>query len=323
MNASLMYFHSHIPAIIVPNLMQTTHTLVMIRPDHFGFNPQTAATNVFQHQPTESEETIKQKALHEFAEMTKTLRLHSLSVLELSSPNIITPDAVFPNNWFSHHEKNTLILYPMLAPNRRAERQPNELINLLKENNIPDPKIIDLTAWENSGNILEGTGSLVLDRVNKIAYAMDSPRTTKTAFEKWCQTMNYEGLLFHAYDKDKVPVYHTNVLMSVGNHFAVVCFESMQDAQEKELLRKKLQETNKTIIDISIQQMFQFCGNILEVKTLDKKPAIILSETAHYAFTSEQKNTLSQFGEFIVTKIPTIESIGGGSARCMVAEIFA
>lgn len=303
--------------------MQTTNTFVMVRPDHFGFNPQTASTNVFQHKPTESEENIRIKAIKEFDAMVKKLRDHNLNVLILSSrADVLTPDAVFPNNWFSHHKSNRLVLYPMLTANRRNERQADPLIQLLKDNHIPQADVLDITRWEEAGEILEGTGSIVLDRKYKIAYAMESPRTIQTAFEKWGTQMKYKTVFFHAYDAQKVPVYHTNVLMSVGETFAVICLESIQSQKERETIKDSLTETNKIILEISLQQMFQFCGNILQVSSTEGKQYMILSETAYNAFDINQRNVLKKQGELIIVNIPTIESVGGGSARCMLAEIF-
>lgn len=295
----------------------------MIRPDHFGFNPQTALTNVFQHQPTDSKEHIRINALKEFDIMVNKLRDYDLRIVTLPSRNdVLTPDAVFPNNWFSHHEKNVLVLYPMLAQNRRNERQKDALLKLLTDNNIQKPEVLDITPWEDSEEILEGTGSIVLDREHTVAYAMESPRTTQTAFEKWCTKMGYTNIFFHAYDAKKVPIYHTNVLMSIGEKFAVVCLEAIESQKEQEQVRQSFLATDKTLLEISLKQVFQFCGNILNVRSRKEKQYIIMSETAHKSFDEPQKAILKQFGELIIVSIPTIEKVGGGSARCMLAEIF-
>lgn len=295
----------------------------MVSPDKFGFNPQTAATNVFQHIPSASEKEVRDKAMKEFSEMVSILEKEKIKVLILGSRvDVITPDAVFPNNWFSHHQDGKLVLYPMMAKNRRDEKQPNNLKNLLNDAGINHLKIIDLSDGEKNQMILEGTGSMVLDRENKIAYAMESPRTSEKEFKSWCEIMGYEPVFFHAYDEKSVPVYHTNVLMSIGKKFTIICLESVKSHDEKMVLIKKLTGSGKKIIPISIKQMHDFCANILELESIDGFSKIIMSKTAYESLTSDQKKSLESFGKLIVADISTIEKIGGGSARCMMAEIF-
>ena len=255
---------------------QLTNTVVMVKPNHFGFNPQTAESNVFQHQVKELEREVQKKALEEFNGSVEVLRKNDIKVLILESrSDVITPDSVFPNNWFSHHADGKLVIYPMLAPNRRDERQTNVLKNLLEENEILVSEVVDLTVDENTGNILEGTGSLVLDRENKVAFAMESPRTTKEEFEKWCKLMGYEGIFFDAYDKEGFPIYHTNVTMSIGKEYAVICLESIKDPGERRLVKNKLESLGKEIIELSIDQIYKYCGNTLQVLSSDGK---VLSE---------------------------------------------
>lgn len=300
---------------------QTTSTVVMISPDQFGFNPQTAETNTFQNK-TDNETKTRDQALTEFNGMIESLTQNNIDVLILPSrQGVVTPDAVFPNNWFSHHQEGKLVIYPMLAPNRRAERQPENLQGLLTSVNIQS-EILDLSSYEEIDEILEGTGSLILDRVNKMAFAMESPRTTLGAFHKWCQEMNYEGVFFHAYDKDSLPIYHTNVVMSMGEKFAVVCLEAIKDADEKAKVIQKIQEYDREIIPISLEQVYSFCGNILELRSKSGDPKIVMSESAFNGFTRFQLEQLKEYGNIIPVSIPTIESVGGGSARCMIAEIF-
>lgn len=302
---------------------QLTGTVVMVRPNHFGFNPETAGSNIFQHQVSESENEVQEKALLEFNNAVKTLEEAGIKVLILDSrQDAITPDSIFPNNWFSHHSDGKLVIYPMLAPNRRQERQAESLENLLKENNIPVSETIDLAIDENSGHILEGTGSLVLDRENKVAFAMESPRTVKEEFEKWSKLMGYEGVLFHSYDKDGFPIYHTNVTMSIGREYAVVCLDSISDNSEKELVKNKLASLNKEIVTLTKDQIYKYCGNTLQVLSKDGSSKIIMSRTAYDGFNLDQLKILEKYGKIITLDIPIIETVGGGSARCMLAEVF-
>src|SRR3989344_614445 len=302
---------------------QLTNTVVMVKPNHFGFNPQTAESNVFQHRVSETESQVQEKALKEFNNAVAVLEQNGIKVLILESRgDVITPDSVFPNNWFSHHADGKLVIYPMLAPNRRAERQAEALENLLKENGVPVSEVVDLTADENTGNILEGTGSLVLDRENKVAFAMESPRTSKEEFEKWCKLMGYEGIFFDAYDKEGFPIYHTNVTMSIGKEYAVICLESIKDPGERRLVKNKLESLGKEIIELSIDQIYKYCGNTLQVLSSDGSAKIIMSKTAQSGFSSDQLDRLKKYGDIIALDIPEIETVGGGSARCMLAEVF-
>lgn len=314
-------------AKIVHRPQQLTNRVIMVSPDHFGFNPQTAESNVFQNRP-HNETVARDTALKEFAEMVNTLRNAGIQVSVLPSRTaVVTPDANFPNNWFSIHENKNrrggsiVVLYPMLTPNRREERQGAELRSALTELGISS-EIIDLSTDENKGNILEGTGSMVLDRINRIAYAMESARTTKEEFDKWLEIMDYDGVFFHAVDNQtKNPVYHTNVVMSVGDGFSVLCSEAIPDPQERAMVENRLQE-NGELISITQEQMRKFAGNILHLKSLNGEPKIVMSQTAYGAFTSAQREQLGKYGTLVPVTISTIENVGGGSARCMIAEVF-
>lgn len=287
----------------------------MISPGHFGFNKQTANTNSFQHEISDSETEVQNKALHEFNEMVDKLKKVNINVLVLSSrKDVVTPDSIFPNNWFSHHQKEKLIVYPMLTENRRAERQVTELKQLLKTSSISVKEVVDLTEDEKDGMILEGTGSLVLDRQHKVAFAMESPRTTHQEFNKWCQIMDYEGVFFHAYDAKNFPIYHTNVTMNIGEKFAIVCLESIRDKVERHYLENKLKKLGKEIISITVDQMSQFCGNVLQLLSNDGESIITMSETAFSGFTETQHKILQKYGKIITVRVPTIEMVGGGSA---------
>lgn len=309
---------------------QLTGIVVMISPDQFGFNAEAAilGKNDWVHMPR-NELKARDDALREFASMVKKLQYHDIEVIVLPSPsNSFTPDAVFPNNWFSHHLEGSflggrLVIYPMLLPTRQLERQTENLINALSKVGILNPELIDISSDENQGRILEGTGSLVLDRINKIAYALESVRTTKEEFDKWCKKMGYEGVFFHAIAKTTTGnnLYHTNIEMSIGDGFAVLCSDAITTDEERVMVESKLQEHGELII-ISLEQMGKFCGNILQLRSLKGKTKIIMSQTAFDAFSLEQKKVLSKFGELVLVEIPTIEYVGGGSARCMLAEVF-
>lgn len=302
-----------------------TDTVVMVSPDSFGYNPQTAGTNVFQHTELSlglTPGTVRDKAFREYSFVKDILKANAIRVLELSSPDGHCPDAIFPNNWFSHHEDGTLISYPMLTQNRRKERQPGKLITLLQKSDIPVKDVMDISSWEKKGWILEGTGSITLDRVNKIAFAMESPRTTKEAFFEWCRSNLYEPVLFHGYDNHHIPIYHTNILLNVGIDVAVLCPEAIPNRNERHHVLRALQVAQKELIIITPEQMLSFCGNIIQLGNLHGEKRIVLSTTAFNSFTHIQKKVLEKHGKLIPVDIPTIESIGGGSSRCMLAEVF-
>lgn len=322
---------------------QTTDSVVMIYPDTFKFNPETYVSNGYQKKLGNlTQEQVNLIARKEFENEVKTLRENGINVMVLHSVDCVeTPDAVFPNNWLSFHNKK-LVLYSMRNENRSAERQPENLIRILKENGIEEPEIIDLSYHEKQREIkdgfsvcteaLEGTGSLVLDRVNKIAYATESVRTTKKVFDEWCSLMGYQGVFFHAtaYKEDEAtgqlfedgPVYHTNVVMGIGEKFAVVCLESIKDDKERRMVHENLQKSGREIIEISNKQVNKYCGNVIELRSTVGEPIITMSKTSYDAFTTEQKIKLEGFGKVIRHEIPVIETIGGGSIRCTIAEVY-
>jgi len=306
---------------------QSTDSIIMVKPYHFGYNEQTATSNPYQHTPSElhkNEKSVQTKAMQEFNDMVDKLSKNGIRVLILSKePHSITPDSIFPNNWFSYHQNNSLVIYPMLAVNRRKERQPEALIQILEKEGFKKPQIIDLTKFEDNGMYLESTGSMVLDRKNNVAFAMQSPRTSKDVFTTWCDAMQYEGVYIESTDHHANEVYHTNLIMSLGTKFAVICSEVIEDKSEREFVLQKLRQLKRVIIEITLKQAYQFCGNILELKTANNKTIIIMSETAKTAFTKIQIATLETYGKILTFSIPTIEKIGGGGVRCMVAEIFS
>ncbi len=303
---------------------QITDTVVMIYPDHFEYNIETSHTNAFQNDIKDFD--TKEKALKEFTDMVEILKENDIHVLTLKSKEDKTPDAVFPNNWFltlKDNENMSIVLFPMLNNIRRLERQEDNLKTLLSSNNIKPTKILDLTYFEKSGKALEGTGSLVLDRQNKIAYGSISPRTNKEVLEEFSKISGYKSITFQSQDKDNKLIYHTNVMMSIGDGFAVVCLASITQQQEREEVLNSLKMANKTIIPISLDQVHSMCGNILQVKNSKGDKKIIMSKTAFEAFKkNKQLQDIEKFGKIVSVEIPTIETIGGGSSRCMLAEIF-
>lgn len=305
---------------------QSTFCVVMVRPDHFGFNPQTAETNPFMHTPQAvhmDTHEIRKKALLEFDQMVNTLRNQDITVLVLPSrSDAITPDAVFPNNWFSHHQNSTLIIYPILTANRQLEVQTEALTALLATVGIYIERVVDLTQDRKDGLFLESTGSMVLDRVHNVAFAMASPRTIKEEFDEWCKIMGYEGVFIKTPASHRKEVYHTNLEMSIGNDFAVVCLKVLEDKDEQALIRKKLSSLGKDVIEISLEQVYAFCGNVLEVHSKNGDKFVVMSETAKDAFTAEQLGRLEKYVKPLVMSIPTIEEVGGGGVRCMLAEVF-
>jgi len=307
------------------NLIQTTDTVFMVSPDDFAYNKQTAVSNVFQHNNTPVLEARKQ-ARNQFNRMVKKLQSEGIRVIYVKSrEDIKTPDAVFPNNWFSTHRSGergaAIVIYPMATPNRRDEVRIDLLKSKLKENGIKISKVIDLRHYNKQNKALEGTGAMVLDRIHKTAFVSLSPRANKELLEDFCKQLGYRPVVFHSYDKGEL-IYHTNVMMSVGTDYAVICSESIVDKSERKMVVGELKKLGKRIVEISPEQMGHMCGNILELRTTDGENVIIMSTTAYKNYSPAQKKELEKSGTLIPFNIHTIENVGGGSARCMVAEIF-
>lgn len=314
-----------------------TDTVLMVRPAAFGFNEETAANNAFQQ--TGHNEGAQQKALQEFDNYVNLLKEAGVNVLVAEdTPEPHTPDSIFPNNWFSTHppyetdpdgeegeEKSTIVLYPMFAPNRREERNKG-VQKILSEYYKGKTNTIDLTTMEKDGLFLEGTGSLILDRENKIAYACISPRTDEDAVEEWADKLGYDYCLFEAEDSEGRAIYHTNVMMCVGSRYAIVCLDSIPDIEERMNLIEILEESGKEILEISLEQMESFAGNMLELSGRDAqgaaKPVMVMSKTAKESLDNEQLHLLQQHAIIAAPDLDCIEKNGGGSARCMIAEIF-
>ena len=286
---------------------------------NFGFNEQTAGSNAFQNRNAE-QQLVQDKALTEFDTMVTKLRDNGVEVIviqDTAEPH--TPDSIFPNNWVSFHRDGNVFLYPMMAENRRLERREDIIIGL--ENEFKINHVIDLSRFESENKFLEGTGSMVLDRENKLAYACLSPRTDKDVLDLFCLESGYKPVLFHAVDQSGMDIYHTNVLMCVGSNFVVICLESIKDTAEKLTVIDTIAASQKQLIDISFDQMNHFAGNMLEVQNLQGEKLIVMSKSAWDSLNQQQRDQLSSFCKPVYSDISTIESNGGGSARCMMAEV--
>jgi hypothetical protein len=290
----------------------------MIRPVNFSFNAETAVNNAFQ--VAAADERTAEKALAEFDGFVQVLRDNGVDVTVIDdTPEPYTPDSVFPNNWVSFHQDGTVCLYPMYAMNRRAERKPDVLEALSRKFSIG--KTLDLSPSEKEGIFLEGTGSMVLDRENKIAYACLSPRTNKKALQDFCEKMSYHAVVFRAVDSAGRDIYHTNVMMCVADKYAVICLDSLPDAAEKELVEVAVRSTGKDLVEISLEQMNHFAGNMLQVHNARKEKLLVMSTQAYESLTTAQTKRLTSFNRIIHSPLTTIETNGGGSARCMMAEV--
>lgn len=301
---------------------QVTRFILMIRPANFGFNAETAVNNAFQSNDTSISNTeVSKKAILEFDNFVKLLKEKGINVYVLQdSDQPIKPDAIFPNNWISFHEDGTVITYPMFAKVRRLER--NERVIDLLEHDFWIVDHIHMEEAEEDNIYLEGTGSMVFDRVSRITYACLSPRTDRNLFEDFCKLTGYEPVSFTAVDQNDQLIYHTNVMMALGSSFVVICLDSIKEKKERDLLINKFEQTNKEIIEISLDQMNAFAGNMLQVQSNKGAYYLVISDTAYKSLTKDQIKRIKQHTEILVPKINTIEKYGGGSVRCMMAEIF-
>lgn len=290
----------------------------MIRPVNFSFNAETAVNNAFQMAGKDT--GAQEKAKAEFDAFVNILGVNGVDVTVADdTPEPYTPDSVFPNNWISFHEDGTVLLYPMYAVNRRLERKPGILDKVSAKFRIS--KTIDLSYYENENNFLEGTGSMVLDRENKIAYACLSPRTDYIILEDFCDKMGYTAEVFDAIDKSGQPIYHTNVMMCVADKYVVICVDAIPAEHEKEHVRETIKKSGKEIIPISMDQMNHFAGNMLQVNNARGEKLLVMSTQAFESLTKQQVSALSAHNKIIHTPLTTIETNGGGSARCMMAEV--
>ena len=302
-------------------MKQSTSNIFLVRPANFGFNAETAVSNAFQNKVALSVAEVKKKAIAEFDAFAQRLKEKGVDVMVVQdSDEPVKPDAIFPNNWGSFHEDGKAILYPMATPNRQAEKRP-EVIEMIKES-FDISELVDLSEYEKEGKFLEGTGSIIFDHVHKIAYACLSPRTHKDVFVELCDIINYTPVYFTSKDREGQEIYHTNVMMCVSEKFAVVCLESIVDEKEREEVIESLEQTGHEIVDITLGQVKHFAGNMLSLKTNNDEEILVMSQSAYDVLTEEQLEAIESYCEPFPMKINTIETIGGGSARCMISEIF-
>lgn len=304
-------------------MRQITDTILMVRPVGFRMNEQTAVNNYFQ---TKMEgDDINEIATQEFDLFVDKLRSVGVNVVVVDDvPEDDTPDSIFPNNWVSFHEDGQVALYPMFAENRRKERR-LEYFAKLEEAGFKISDIVDYTIAEEDDVFLEGTGSLILDRVNQKAYCAISPRADEDLLIEFCEDFEFTPVIFNAYqtvEDKRLPIYHTNVMMCVADEFAVICLDTIDDKKERKNVVKHLKMDGKEIISISEDQMHEFAGNMLQVQGAEGKKYLVMSARAHRSLTKEQISRIEKHCQILSSEIQTIETCGGGSARCMMAEVF-
>jgi len=306
--------------------LQTTNSILMIRPVAFRMNEQTAVNNYYQKVLDGlSPATVNAKAQQEFDTFVTKLRMVGVHVIVVDDTlNPDTPDSIFPNNWISFHESGDVVLYPMFAENRRAERR-EDILDILEDNGFVINEIMDYTSAEADGFFLEGTGSIILDRENGKAYCALSPRADEELFIEFCEDFEYSPVIFEAFqtvNDERKLIYHTNVMMCIGDTFAVVCADCIDDKKERKMVLDSLKGDEKEIILITEDQVNTFAGNMLEVKGSDDRRYLIMSSSAHQSLTKKQIAQLEEHVTILSSSLDTIEACGGGSARCMMAEIF-
>jgi hypothetical protein len=298
--------------------MQNTSHLLMIRPVNFTFNAETAVNNAFQ--AASENGNVQQQALQEFDVLVNVLKNNGVDVTVIDdTPEPFTPDSIFPNNWISFHHNGTVCLYPMFAENRRLERNPQIIQTLTQKFKIH--KSIDFSFYENEKHFLEGTGSMVLDRDDRIAYACLSPRTDEKVLKDFGKTMGYKCVAFNAVDGNDNAIYHTNVMMCVAEKYVVINLNSIHSKEEREKVMETIKDSRKDLIKISDEQMNHFAGNMLQIKNISGEKLLVMSTQAFESLEPDQIKKLSKYNRIIHSKLNTIESNGGGSARCMIAEI--
>lgn len=304
--------------------MQYTSNILMIRPASFRMNEETAVNNYFQSETQLDPRMVVGAAQREFDEFVALLRANGVNVIVVEDiKENDTPDALFPNNWISMHENGKVGLYPMFAENRRRERR-EDILDVLEENGFEISEVIDYSSAEEEEVFLEGTGSLILDRENGIAYCALSDRANEELLIEFCEDFEYTPIIFGAYqsaENKRLPIYHTNVMMCVADRFAVICLDSIDDKKERKAVKEQLKSNGKTIVAITEKQMHEFAGNMLQVKAKNG-PALVMSDRAYRSLQPDQIKTLESFGPIIHPKLDIIETCGGGSARCMMAEVF-
>jgi hypothetical protein len=301
-------------------VQQSTNAVLMIRPWRFYPNPETAADNAFQRAAVWAEpEALSAAARAEFDRAVATLRDAGVTVHVVEdTPEPDKPDAVFPNNWLSTHHDGRVVLYPMFSALRRRERRQDIIEELRRSYRVTE--VIDYSAYENEGRCLEGTGSLVLDHVHKVAYVSLSQRSHPEPLKRFCADFGYEPVTFTATDENRRPIYHTNVMMCVGSEFTLIALEIIIDTREREAVRERLTETGKEIVDLTREQIANFAGNAIELHDSSRAKLLVISSRALPTFTPEQRETIERYARFVPLELPTIE-LAGGSARCMLATV--
>lgn len=307
-------------------MKQITDTILMVRPVNFRMNEQTAVNNYYQRVLSNiTPDTVQARALQEFDGFVEKLQkagIHVLVIEDTETPD--TPDSIFPNNWISFHESGDVALYPMFAENRRPERR-EEVLEMIEAAGFVIHNMVDYTSAEDENIFLEGTGSLILDRKHGVAYCALSPRADEDLFIEFCEDFEYTPVVFTAYQTvngQRLPIYHTNVMMCLGDTFAVICLDCIDDKSERKNVLKHLKDTGKEVIAITEDQVNSFAGNMLQLKNREGKKFIIMSNAAYQSLSREQVQKLQKHGELLYSSLDTIEACGGGSARCMMAEVF-
>lgn len=306
-------------------MQQTTNTILMIRPVNFRMNEQTAVNNYFQEDLDLKNAEINQKAQEEFDAFVEKLEAVGINVIVENDDKLNdTPDSIFPNNWISFHGNGDIAKYPMFAENRRRERR-DEVLVRLEDEGFKIENIIDYTSAEHEGIYLEGTGSILMDRVNRKAYCALSARADEELFIEFCEDFEYSPIIFTAYqtvEGKRLPIYHTNVMMCLAENFAVICLDTIDDKKERKNVVKHLKQDGKEIISITEAQMHQFAGNMLQLRGDNNQRYLIMSEAAYNSLTPNQIKSIEKHCPIISSSLETIETCGGGSARCMMAEVF-
>jgi len=302
--------------------MQLPSAVLMVRPASFGFNPDTAPSFMFQREITDnSRKEIERRARIEFDILAGRSRDAGVDVIIVEDKEELnTPDAVFPNNWVSFHHDGTVVLYPMLAPSRRPERR-RDITEQLQSSGFRVSRVVDLTHHENEGRFLEGTGSVVFDHADRMAYANLSPRTNEAVLHELCESLGYKPVTFRAALDDREPILHTDMVMSIGDRFAVFCGESIADSGERKRVLDMLKSTGREIIPIDLKQLERFAGNVLQLRTKDDGSALVISTSACLALRPDQRDTIQKFTRIVESPLPLFEGIGRGSARCMMADV--
>lgn len=303
--------------------MQTTDTVLMIEPIAFGYNAETAENNYFQIEQQGAD--IQSKALAEFKILVEKLKSKGINVITIKDTiDPHTPDSIFPNNWVSFHNDGKVVLYPMFASNRRVERR-EDIIESIKNQGFEVAEIDDWSLPEIQGHYLEGTGSMIFDHDNKIAYGSVSLRLDENLFREFCEKYGFTPIVFHSFQTvgdERLPIYHTNVMMCVADQFVVICLDCIDDETERTHVAETIKSSGKEIIEISEAQMQQFAGNMLQVQNQAGEKFLVMSQTAYQSLNENQISNIEKYCEIIYSDLNTIEVNGGGSARCMLAEVF-